>query len=24
LRTEIEDENFRMFWRGLSLHANHG
>jgi hypothetical protein len=24
LRTEIEDENFRVFRRGLGLHANHG
>src|SRR5205823_14389308 len=24
LRTEIEDENFRMFRRGLGLHANQG
>src|SRR6266496_3414993 len=24
LRTEIENENFRMFRRGLGLHANHG
>src|SRR6266513_5684059 len=24
LRTEIENENFRMFRRGLGLHANYG
>jgi hypothetical protein len=24
LRTEIEDENFGMFRRGLGLHVNHG
>src|SRR5438132_8148675 len=24
LRTEIEDENFRMFRRGLGLHTNYG